>query len=418
MTPPTLVLDGDRIVSDLAALAEHGRSPSGGWTRQALSPSDAAARRIVIERARAMGLEVRRDEVGNLHARLVGREPELAPVLTGSHLDSVPSGGRLDGPLGVVGALAAVEAMARAGVRPRRSVEVVVFVGEEGSRFPRGTIGSAAVAGHVNVVDILALRDAEGISYGDALATYADDDLGPPVAVKAAANSIHAFLELHIEQGGVLESARVPVGAVTAINGLTQIAVTFTGDANHAGATPMGALRRDALAAASAWVLAVEKSAIDVGGGAVATVGKMDIFPGGKNIIPGRVEAICDLRAATPALLAAVEERVVAALARAADRGVEVAHRVLQRVTPGPMHERAISAVEAGAAALGLASLRMPSGAIHDALHMADVAPSSMVFVPSRGGKSHCPEEDTAASDLVTGARVLAEALWILAEQE
>jgi hydantoinase/carbamoylase family amidase len=188
----------------------------------------------------------------------------------------------------------------------------------------------------------------------------------------------------------------------------------FHGEANHAGATPMH-LRKDALLAAGRWALALEEAARGLGGGAVATVGKLEVFPGGKNIIPGRVEAICDLRAPELRLLEALDARALAALDTAKERGVRAEPSLLQRVTPGAMHERAMQAVEAAARACGLGSRRMPSGAIHDALHMAELTAATMIFVPSRGGKSHCPEEDTDAAELEAGCRVLAHTLAELA---
>jgi allantoate deiminase len=408
-------IDEARLLADLAHLATIGRGADGGITRKALSPEDAAARSYVAERMRAAGLTVRHDEVGNLRGRRAGRaEGEVAAVMTGSHLDSVPSGGTLDGPLGVVGAISAIEALERGGITTTRPLEVIVFVGEEGSRFRRGTIGSAAVSGHVAVADILQLVDGDGIAYRDALATYGDR--GPALAAKAAPDAIFAFVELHVEQGGVLEAAGLPIGAVTAIAGLVQRTVTFLGDANHAGATPMD-LRRDALLAAAAWALGIERAAREVGGGAVGTVGKLEVQPGGKNIIPGRVDAICDLRAPTRELLTALDGFVVSSLHGIGEqRGIEIEQQLLQRVEPGTMDERAIAAVERGAAAAGLGCRRMVSGAIHDALHMADICPSSMIFVPSIGGKSHCPTEATEPRHLVQGVEVLARTLVELAQ--
>jgi allantoate deiminase len=402
-----------RLLSDLEYLGNIGRGADGGITRKALSPEDAAARAYVAGRMREAGLTVSHDEVGNLRGRRGGSAPEQPIVMSGSHLDSVPSGGRLDGPLGVVGAVAAVEALAQAGISNRRSIEIIVFVGEEGSRFKRGTIGSASVSGHVAVSDVLALVDPDGIVYRDALATYGDS--GTPLPARAAAGSIHAFVELHVEQGGLLEAENLPIGAVTAIAGLVQRTVTFLGDANHAGATPMH-LRRDALLAAAAWALRIELAAREVGGGAVGTVGKLSVSPGGKNIIPGRVEAICDLRAPDGELLSALDGFVVSALHGIGEqRGVEIEQQLLQRVEPGPMHELAISAVERAAAEAQLGCKRMLSGAIHDALHMAETCPASMIFVPSIGGKSHCPTEATDPRHLVQGVEVLARTLALLA---
>jgi hydantoinase/carbamoylase family amidase len=410
--PMELRVDGERLIADLSELAQHGRSPQGGWTRPALTVADAAARRHVIARAREIGLGVAHDQVGNLRLLRAGSDPQAAPVMTGSHLDSVPSGGYLDGPLGVAGAIAALEALGHAHVVTKRPIEAVVFVGEEGSRFPRGTIGSSAMAGDLTVDEIWSLRDVDGVSYRDALATYGDE--GAPLEAKLPRGGLHAFVELHVEQGGVLEAAGTAIGAVTSIAGLVQYAVTFTGDANHAGATPMD-LRRDAFLAAAEWALAVERAALEVGGGAVATVGKLEVFPGGKNIIPGRVEAIVDLRAGDAANLDVLERRILAALQQSTRRKVTATSKKLQRVEPGIMNELVISSVERAARAAGLSCKRMVSGAIHDALHMAHAGPSSMIFVPSIGGKSHCPEEETAPAQLVAGVLTLAHTLVDLA---
>jgi allantoate deiminase len=398
----------ERLLADLEHLSKIGRGADGGITRKALSPEDRDARAYVADRMRAAGLRVRHDEVGNLRGLRPGRTGG-AVVMTGSHLDSVPSGGRLDGPLGVVGAVAAIEALDAARVETERAIEVTVFVGEEGSRFPRGTIGSAALSGHIPVDDVMALRDADGVTYRQALATYGD-----PGAAIATRTEVHAFVELHVEQGSVLEAEGLPIGVVTAINGLVQRRVTFHGDSNHAGATPMH-LRHDAFLATAEWALAIERIARELGGGAVGTVGKLDVLPGGKNIIPGRVDAICDVRAPDRALLTTLDERVVEALREAEKRGVHVEQTRLQRVEPGPMSEAPMRAVEHAAAQCELGSRRMVSGAIHDALHMADCCPSTMIFVPSIGGRSHCPTEDTSPRHLADGCRVLAHTLAILA---
>jgi hydantoinase/carbamoylase family amidase len=397
-------VSAERLGRDLDALAELGQDPAGGMTRLALSPADAQARAYVFGRMRELGMTTSHDEVGNL----VGRwGPATGPsVMSGSHLDSVPRGGRYDGPLGVVGAVEAVRVLAEAGFAPKKPIDIVVFTGEEGSRFGRGTIGSAAWAGDVPIAEILALRDAGGIAFEDALATYADE--GPAVPAKRPAGAVAAFVELHIEQGGVLESRRLDIGAVTAVAGLVQFVVRLAGDANHAGATPMN-LRKDALAGAAEVVLGVEKAARELGGGAVATVGKLEVDPGAFNIIPGAAVLGIDARATDPALLDGLERAVRDLAARAAkERGLQAEVTRRQRVAPGPLDERVIGAVERAAAAAGLRSLRMPSGAIHDALHMANHCPSGMIFIPSSGGKSHCPEELSSLDDMARGVEVLA----------
>ena len=406
-------IDGARIASDLDTLAQWGRNADGSMTRLALSKDDAVARAWVRDRMRALGMEVWADEVGNLFGRRRGRKMTGgAFVLTGSHLDSVPAGGRYDGPFGIVGPLEVMRAWNDAGVETDDDVVVGVFVGEEGSRFRRGTLGSAAASGYLKVSDILALVDADGATFAEALKTYGND---PPCTTPARI-APKAFVEMHIEQGGVLESRRIPIGAVEAIAGLYQFVATFRGDANHAGATPM-ALRRDALAAAAEVVSAVEFHATSIGYGAVGTVGKIELAQGAAlNIIPGECTIGIDLRAPRGDILDAMEEQLREVVRRAGEkRRVETQIAVRQKVAPGPMDTRVVEALGRAAAACEMEHLRMPSGAIHDALHMAECCPTSMLFVPSRGGKSHCREEATELEDLVRGTLVLAHALRALA---
>jgi hydantoinase/carbamoylase family amidase len=400
-----------RLQRDLDALAEIGKDPLGGMTRLALTPEDAQARAYVRDAMRALGLTIVHDEVGNLVGRRAGKSDLLPCVMTGSHLDSVPRGGRYDGPLGVVGALEAVRALDEAGVVTSHPIDVVVFTGEEGSRFGRGTIGSAAMSGDVPVESILALADRGGVVFRDALFFYGD--VGAPRPARQPRGSVSAFVELHIEQGGVLEADGVDIGAVTAIAGLVQLVVRLAGDSNHAGATPMH-LRRDALAGAAEVVLAAEAIAREVGG--VATVGRLSVEPGAFNIIPGAADLWIDARAAEPAVLDALDLRLRQAVAEVATRrALQAEVSMRQKVTPGPCDELVISAVEASAADAGLRSMRMPSGAIHDALHMAGFCASSMIFVPSKGGKSHCPEEETPMDQMIRGVEVLARTLARLA---
>jgi allantoate deiminase len=404
-------LRGERLARDLERLAAFGRDPEGGWTRPALSLADAQARAYVRAEMLAMGLAVGHDEVGNLIGRRRGARDD-APVVTGSHLDTVPRGGRFDGPLGVAGALEAVRALDEAGVTTGRPIEVVVFTGEEGSRFPRGTIGSAAMAGDVPVAEILSLVDRDGARFLDALAAYGD--AGAPRPARRPAGSVHAFVELHIEQGGVLESRRIDIGAVTAIQGLIQHVARVRGDANHAGATPMN-LRRDALAGAAEMVMAVERIAVEVG--AVATVGRLEVEPGGYNIIPGAATFSIDLRAPEAGILDELDRQIRADLiATAEQRALHLELVRRQRVEPGPCAEAVIAAVERAAAEAGASVVRVLSGAIHDALHMGSLCPTGMIFVPSVAGKSHCPEEETGLEDMLRGCEVLARTLAILAE--
>lgn len=409
-----LVGDGARLERDLAALAEFGQDPRGGMTRVALSKADAQARAYVRRQMEALGLEITFDEVGNLFGRRAGTEAGAPVVMTGSHLDTVPQGGRYDGPLGVVGAVEALRMLDAAGVKTRRPIEVAIFVGEEGSRFKRGTIGSAALAGDVPIADILALVDGDGVTYRDALATYGDQGKARPGL--APRGSVHAFVELHIEQGGVLEAAKLPIGAVTVINGLVQHVVTVTGDANHAGATPMN-MRKDALVGAAEMIAAIEFIAKRLTLGAVATVGRLEVKPGGFNIIPQEAVFSIDMRAPKGDVLTTLDQEIRESMTAIAEkRGLPLHIATRQRVEPGVFHEPVISAVERGAKAAGLGCMRMPSGAIHDALHMANACASSMIFVPSTNGKSHCPEEFSPTPEMLQGCVVLAYALADLAD--
>ncbi|MEK6607803.1 MAG: Zn-dependent hydrolase [Myxococcota bacterium] len=403
-------IDAAAIARDLAALARFGALPSGGVTRLALTAEDAAARRWAADRLRGIGCDVRVDAIGNLRARRPGREPSAPAIWTGSHLDTVPEGGRYDGAAGVVAAIAAIEAFGRDATRA--PIEVVAFLGEEGSRFPRGTLGSAVVAGDVSIDEAMALRDPSGVTLREALAAHGDAGSLP---ARVAPGEVGAYVELHVEQGGVLEGTGAEIGVVETIAGLTQLVVTVVGEANHAGATPMDR-RRDALAAAAELVLAVEELPRGVDGYAVATVGNVVASPGAFNIIPGRVEVHVDMRASRPDALETLEHNVrhAATLVWSKRRtDVTVARR--QHVAPGPMSPEVVAVIESACRDAGRRFLRMPSGAVHDALHMAVMAKTGMIFVPSIGGRSHCPAESTRVEDLAIGAEVLARTLLRLA---
>lgn len=401
-------IDPAALARDLDALAKIGVQPSGGITRLALTREDAAARDYVADRLRTLGCEARIDEIGNLRGRRAGLDARAPAVWTGSHLDSVPEGGRYDGAAGVVVGVAALQALAD---EPMRApIEVVSFMGEEGSRFPRGTLGSAVVAGHVSMHEALALVDTDGVSVAQALAAHGGQRT---IAAAARAGEIASYVELHVEQGGTLEAEKIAIGVVDTIAGLTQLIIRLQGEANHAGATPMNR-RRDALAAAAEIVLAVERAAREVADRSVATVGDVHVEPGAYNIVPGRVELRVDMRAPSRDSLAAVEQRIRdAARDVGARRPIEISVERRQHVAPGPMSPKVMGAIENACRRAQRTYLQMPSGAVHDALHMADVAPTGMMFVPSVGGRSHCPEEATSVQDLAIGAEVLA---WTLLE--
>jgi allantoate deiminase len=365
-----------------------------GANRPAYSGAEDAAHSLVAGWMREEGLEVERDLAGNLYGRLPGARPDLGEVWTGSHLDSVPRGGRFDGPLGVLGGL---EALVRLGPQ-ERTLGVVVFRDEEGARFGRGCFGSRALCGQLEEGE-LKTRDGEGISVREAVGAEVPQSgwLVPPAV----------YVELHIEQGPVLDRLDAPLGIVTSIVGLARLSVTFRGVAGHAGTTPMAA-RDDALVKAARFVLAVQAAA--AGTEAVATVGQLSVEPGAANVIPSRVPVIVDARAPSEATLTSV----LAAIEREA-RGAEVDE--LRRTAPVPMDEEARTALRESLGELGLPAPELHSGAGHDAgvLGAAGV-PAAMLFVRSRnGGVSHSPDELSDQEDIELAVDALAGGLRRLA---
>jgi hydantoinase/carbamoylase family amidase len=406
------VTDLDDAIAELARFNDD--PDAGGITREVYTPTYAAALEWVAERMRAAGLETRLDAVGNLFGRWAGAEPDAPIVLTGSHVDTTLNAGRYDGVLGVLGAIAAVRALRADGVAPRRSIEVVAWAGEE-PRFGTGCVGSRAAAGELERADLDRLRDREGVSMADALRQAGfDPDRLADARIDPA--TIHALVELHIEQGIVLETGGEQVGVVTAIAAPHDFRLTLRGAATHAGATPME-LRRDALAGAAEAMLVIERLAQQSPSGTtVGTVGVLRARPGAINVVPGEVELDVDVRDSD---LAAREQVVDAIVTAAGDiaqrRGLDVAVAPIVDDVPVQCEALVVAAAEAACRELGLEFRTMTSGAYHDAMIMGRRVPVGMVFVPSAGGISHHPDEYTAPEDLERGVRVLAGTLARLA---
>jgi len=333
------------------------------------------------------------------------------PVVMGSHVDSVPTGGRFDGALGVVCAIEAVRALDDARVLTRHPVEVAIFTNEEGARFQPAMLGSAVLAGKISLEDAYQARDRHGIRLVDELERIGY--LGPE---PCAARPMRAYLELHIEQGPLLEEAGLSVGVVEGIVAIAWTRVTFHGDQDHAGPTPMRT-RRDALVAAAEVVRSVRRIALELGDGPVGTVGWLDVHPNIVNAIPGKVVFTVDLRAPSDALLDRAVAGLDAALRdAAAAEGVRVEAERMMRVPLTRFDSDVVGAIQAATESLGTPHRRMLSGAGHDAQHMATLCPTGMVFVPSIAGKSHCEEEATDFDDVERGANVLLHAALRLAE--
>ena len=401
----------DAAIEQLAAFNDD--PDAGGITREVYTPTYRAALDRVAEWMDDAGLETRLDAVGNLFGRWAGRE-DAPRVLTGSHVDTTLNAGRYDGVLGVLGAIDAVRALRADGFAPRRAIEVVAWAGEE-PRFGTGCVGSRAAAGVLARADLDALVDRDGISMAAALQGAGfDPDRVADAAIDPA--GVHALVELHIEQGIVLEDAGEPLGVVTAIAAPHDFRLTFRGAATHAGATPMP-LRRDALAGAAEAMVALERITRESPSGTtVGTVGVVRALPGAINVVPGMVELDVDVRDTD----SEARERVVAgieAAAReiAARRRLELDLTPIVEDVPVACDPRVVEAAAAAADALDLPYRRMTSGAYHDAMIMGARVPIGMIFVPSRGGVSHHPDEYTAPADLARGVQVLAGTLERLA---
>ena len=399
-------IDGDRLLRDLEHLAGIGATADGGVDRLAFSRADLSGRAWVAERLRELGLDARADAALNTVATYPGTGTDLAPIALGSHTDTVPNGGCYDGALGVLAAIACVRALRVAGVRLRHPVEVINFMAEEAT-VGGGTLGSRAMAGLFDP-SVLAQAAWDGRPVVEHLRGAGVDPEALPAAARAP-GSLAAYLELHIEQGGTLEARGEAVGAVEGIVGIRRYSATFSGRANHAGTTPM-ADRRDALVLAAPFVLAVRDLAVDAG--IVGTVGTVRVSPGASNVIPGRVELSVEIRGLDTATL----DRVESALrGRAAADGGRLG--ALSSKAPVASDPIVLEAVAAACERLGLAYRRMPSGAGHDAMCMAAITRQGMIFVPSRDGVSHAPDEFTAPERCVDGARVLLGALLVLDER-
>jgi beta-ureidopropionase / N-carbamoyl-L-amino-acid hydrolase len=407
-----LRVDGERLRGRLATLAEIGDTGDGGNCRLALTDADKAGRDLVVEWMEALGLEVRIDAIGNVVGRRAGRE-DLAPVMTGSHIDTVATGGRYDGSLGVLGGLEVVETLNDAGVVTRRPIEVAFFTNEEGARFSPDMLGSMTYAGGLPLEEALDRTDPDGIVLGDEL-----DRIGYRGTMPVPGPVPHAFVELHIEQGPVLERRGHTIGAVTGVQGISWQELTIRGQANHAGTTPM-AMRHDAGFAAGALTQRVRDLVTEMGGAQVGTVGVIDVDPGLTNVVARRARMTVDLRNTDEALLAEAECRLADHVREVAEaEGVTVDSRATARFEPVTFDARVIDLVEATAERLGHSVQRLPAGAGHDAGLIAGVCPAGMVFTPSHEGISHNPTEHTDPEDLDAGADVLLQVLLTLAEED
>ncbi len=404
-----LKIDCARLMSRIAALGAIGATPEGGVRRLALSDADRAARDQVVAWMRSAALHVEVDRIGNIFGTRAGTG-ESAPVMTGSHIDSVANGGKLDGAYGVLAGIEVIETLNDAGIETAHPIVVCAFTNEEGARFQPDMLGSLVYAGGLAVEDALSTSDGDGVVLGDELARigYAGDrDVGaiPP----------RAFVELHIEQGPVLEAEAIGIGAVENLQGISWTRISIAGQANHAGTTPMR-LRHDAGYCTGEITSYVREITRRLGEQQVGTVGAIDLEPGLVNVIPGKSTMTVDLRNTDNEQLMQAEKLLDEFLVElAASEGVTIDSNRLARFDPVRFDDRIVGRIETNAARLDLSCRRMTSGAGHDAQMMARLCPAAMIFVPSVGGVSHNPAEQTHRDDLNAGANVLLHTLLDLA---
>ncbi|HEX8094708.1 Zn-dependent hydrolase [Jatrophihabitans sp.] len=401
-------VDGSRLIRTIESLSLIGADPAGGISRLGLTSAEGAGRELVAGIARSYGLQTETDAAANLIIRRSRPDPGRPVLLLGSHLDTVVQGGALDGAYGLLAALEVLRAVSSCDLDSTYEPVVIGFSNEEGAWIPCPFWGSKAVTGQLVEPELLKVRDGRSIRQALHEAGGNFDRLG---TAQWPAGSIGCYLELHIEQGSTLETAGVPLGIVSAVTGRTVVAITVDGEQNHAGTTPMPA-RRDALAAAARIVLALEGMARDERRCAVATVGILEVDSGSTNVIPGRVRLTAEFRDPVQRNLDRAELRMVEQLAAIADScGVEVAHQVTMRRPPSSCDPALLDRIATAAHRLAAPTLTMHSGAGHDSQIIADQAPIGMIFVPSRGGMSHCPQEHTPADQLVLGADLLLQSV-------
>ncbi len=423
MTPPTLDddalaaagrVDRDRLWQRLMEIARFGATGRGGVNRQAFSAEDAAARRQMADWAASLGLHCLTDRIGNLYLRRPGRDPEAAPVMTGSHLDSQPTGGKFDGAYGVIAGLEALQAIAQAGLETARPIELVAWSNEEGSRFQPGCMGSGVFAGEMALADLLPLVDAEGISVEAALAGLFEATPGLPARPAAAPA---AYIEAHIEQGPILEREGRTIGVVGGVQGMRWLTVEVTGEAAHAGTTPRAA-RRDALKAATRMVVALEAAFAEADPEDILrfTVGRFEVEPNSPNTVPARVFFTIDFRHPEAAAIEDLCGRIEG-ICRAQAQGCPVTVTTISGLPPCVFDPAVVATVRGAAERLALSHRDIMSGAGHDAMNLARLCPTGMIFVPCEAGVSHNEAENATPDDLAAGTRVLAASLVALANR-
>ena len=407
-----LSINGDRLWSRLVTMAQFGALPGGGCNRQALTDEDLAGRNQFIQWCESIGCQIRIDSIGNIFARLAGEDDKLSPVITGSHLDTQPSGGKYDGIYGVLAGLEVLETIVESGGRPRRPLEVVVWTNEEGCRFDTAMMGSAVWSGVMPQSEAYALADRDGKTVEAELKR-----IGHLGDVPAAAGDVHAALELHIEQGPVLEAEQLEVGVVTGVQHMSRHRILVHGQEAHAGPTPMN-LRKDPVMALSGLLPPLYELAAKHGPDGRVTFGFIEAQPGSSNTVPGKLELTVDLRHPKEehyrAMLSAFDEIVDSACRH---YGLDYSNECFWEAPGIAFAENCIDAVRASVKARDYSHRELVSGAGHDSCNVSTRVPTSMIFIPCEGGLSHNEAENVTPEHVTKGANVLLDAMLSLASQ-
>lgn len=406
----------NRIKTILEELSLFTATPGAGTTRLSYSLEDKLARTYLKKQMKQVGLKVREDAVGNIYGRLEGKDASLPAVMVGSHFDSVPNGGSFDGPAGVVTGLEVAALFQENQLQPVYPLEVIAMVEEEGSRFGSGLLGSRMLAGQVSAENLTSMKDKDGISVNEAMLALGFNG-NQLTEARRTAKDVKAFIELHIEQGPVLEEAGEDVGIVETIVGMTEIKVTITGRAGHAGTTPMNA-RRDALAATVQIVADLPQLAMNAAEATVLTIGKLTVYPNGANVIPNAVVFTVDVRSKSEACVQSVIQQVKTIIQTKTPKGITAEIEEMLYEKPVQLSEKIHQQLRANSEALGLKSRSMVSGAGHDAMIFAGFTEVGLVFVPSKDGLSHTPEEWTDYEQVQKGIEVVYETVKQLTEVE
>ncbi|WP_139378376.1 Zn-dependent hydrolase [Mesobacillus jeotgali] len=404
----------DRIERHIKQISQYTATPGKGTTRLTYSQEDLKTRNYLKQKMKEYGLHVYEDGLGNIFGKLDGKLKDDPSVMIGSHFDSVPHGGSYDGPAGVVAALEVAALFAKNALTPRYPLEVVALVEEEGSRFGGGLMGSRGMVGLLDEQDFYLLKDQNGISTVEAMSKIGLDS---SLAKKRDPKTMKAFLELHIEQGPILEEKKIPIGVVEAIVGLTQLEITIKGQAGHAGTTPMDR-RADALVTAAKIISRLPDLVDEEGEGTVITTGRLNVYPNGANVIPDQVVFSVDIRSGKEEHVLNVIKKTKQLIDSYSENGIEITIDQLLYIQPKELNAGIRSILKEKSDEIGIPYCPFNSGAGHDAMVLSDFTDVGMLFVPSKNGLSHCPEEWSDSEDIARAVEILYEAAKTLTEAE